>query len=68
MKDRVRWFNKHLGYGFIRCSDGRDVFFHYSDLPEKEGEETKSVKKGQLVSYKIKVRNQGYRATDIKLL
>jgi cold shock CspA family protein len=27
---RVRWFNKHFGYGFIRNYEGEDVFVHHS--------------------------------------
>ena len=28
----VKWFSSEKGYGFIKLSDGRDVFFHYSQL------------------------------------
>ena len=29
---KVRKFNQQKGSGFIRLHDGRDVFFHYSQL------------------------------------
>ena len=32
MQGKVKMFNKEKGYGFIKLSDGRDVFFHYSQL------------------------------------
>ena len=28
----VKWFNEHLGYGFIECSGSADVFVHFSVL------------------------------------
>ena len=32
MKGKVKWFNAEKGYGFISSEDGKDVFFHYSQL------------------------------------
>ncbi|MDD4123738.1 MAG: cold shock domain-containing protein, partial [Bacilli bacterium] len=32
MKGTVKMFNKEKGFGFIKCEDGKDVFFHYSEL------------------------------------
>lgn len=32
MQGKVKKFNKEKGYGFIKLEDGRDVFFHYSQL------------------------------------
>ena len=36
MYGKVRWFNKHFGYGFIRTLEGEDVFFHYSSICDKD--------------------------------
>lgn len=32
MKGKVKMFNQEKGYGFITKEDGKDVFFHYSQL------------------------------------
>lgn len=32
MKGKVKMFNQEKGYGFITTEDGKDVFFHYSQL------------------------------------
>ncbi len=32
MRGIVKMFNKEKGYGFITKEDGKDVFFHYSEL------------------------------------
>lgn len=32
MKGKVKMFNQEKGYGFITLEDGKDVFFHYSQL------------------------------------
>ena len=32
MKGKVKNFNKEKGYGFIKTEEGKDVFFHYSEL------------------------------------
>ena len=32
MQGKVKKFNKEKGYGFITKGDGKDVFFHYSEL------------------------------------
>jgi cold shock CspA family protein len=30
LQGRVRWFNRHFGYGFVRSYAGEDVFVHHS--------------------------------------
>ena len=32
MTGTVKWFNAEKGFGFITGEDGKDVFFHYSQL------------------------------------
>ncbi len=29
---RVKWFNPEKGYGFIRCEDGTEIFFHRTSI------------------------------------
>lgn len=30
MEGRVKWFDDKRGYGFITCSDGVDVYVHFT--------------------------------------
>ena len=48
MKGTVKKFDKEKGYGFITGEDGKDYFFHYSQLG-MEGFKTAEV--GQKVEY-----------------
>ncbi len=48
MKGTVKKFDKEKGYGFITGEDGKDYFFHYSQLM-MEGFKTAEV--GQKVDY-----------------
>ena len=60
----IRRLVKGHGFGFIACSGGRDVFFHYSKL---EGVNFNLLKEGQSVNYKIGLGSKGFEAMDIKL-
>ena len=47
----VKWFNTEKGYGFIKVSDGDDVFVHYSNI--KEEGHNKDLHEGENVSFDI---------------
>ena len=32
IKGKVKWYNDHKGYGFIKSENGEDVFVHRSNL------------------------------------
>ena len=32
MQGIVDWFNSQKGYGFLKTEDGKDVFFHHSNI------------------------------------
>ncbi|MCR4634451.1 MAG: cold shock domain-containing protein [Erysipelotrichaceae bacterium] len=65
MLGKVKRFNKTKGYGFITLEDGRDVFFHYSELV-MEG--FKTVDEGASVEFDLFEGEKGLQAHNIKTL
>ncbi|MBQ6368088.1 MAG: cold shock domain-containing protein [Lachnospiraceae bacterium] len=65
MLGKVKRFNKTKGYGFITLEDGRDVFFHYSELV-MEG--FKTVDEGATVEFDLFEGEKGLQAHNIKTL
>ena len=67
MQGKVRWFNRHLGYGFIvsRESTLGEVFAHYSDIV---GEGRRKLKPGDNVEFESEKTDNGLRAKSIKVL
>ena len=61
MLGKVKRFNKTKGYGFITLEDGRDVFFHYSELV-MEG--FKTVDEGATVEFDLFEGEQGLQAQN----
>lgn len=53
---RVKWFSQHIGAGFIRTDDGKDVFFHISSV---EGNRPGAMRTGQRVSVDIVKSQRG---------
>lgn len=62
MKGSVKMFNKDKGYGFIRTEDGKDVFFHYSELVM---DNYKIAAIGENVEFEVEETDRGPRATKI---
>lgn len=65
MKGKVKNFNKEKGYGFIKTEDGKDVFFHYSEL-KMEG--FKTVNANQSVEFEVIETEKGQRAVNITIV
>jgi len=63
MQGKVKRFNKVKGFGFITTEDGRDVFFHYSQLV-MEG--YKTVDEGAQVEFDLIEGERGLQAQNIK--
>lgn len=63
MKGSVKMFNKDKGYGFITTEDGKDVFFHYSELVM---DNYKIAAPGEAVEFEVEETDRGPRATKIK--
>lgn len=62
MKGKVKNFNKEKGYGFIKTEEGKDVFFHYSEL-KMEG--FKTVEANKTVEFELIETEKGLRAVNI---
>ncbi len=65
MKGKVIRFNKNKGFGFIKTSDDKDVFFHYSELV-MEG--FKDIAVGSDVEFDVVETEKGLRASNVKKL
>lgn len=52
------------GYGFIATEDGKDVFFHQTDL---RGLRFDSLKEGQSLEFEVEKGPKGPRALNIRL-
>ena len=62
MRGNVKNFNKEKGYGFIKTEEGKDVFFHYSEL-KMEG--FKTVEANKTVEFELIETEKGLRAVNI---
>ncbi|MEX2300430.1 MAG: cold shock domain-containing protein [Bryobacterales bacterium] len=58
----VKWFNAAKGYGFIRRSDGDDVFVHYSAI-QMSGYRT--LEEGLEVEFEVQEGPKGPQAVDV---
>ena len=65
MQGKVKMFNKEKGYGFIKLNDGRDVFFHYSQLV-MDG--FKTIEENAEVEFDLIESDRGYQAHNVKKL
>lgn len=65
MNGIVQEFNKEKGYGFIHGNDGRRYFVHFTSI-QMEGFRTLTV--GQAVEFEISNTNQGFQATNVRLI
>lgn len=58
----VKNFNKEKGFGFITNNDGKDIFFHYSEL-QVEG--FKTIDPQTEVNFDVVETEKGLRAVNI---
>lgn len=65
MLGKVKNFNNEKGYGFIKTENGKDLFFHYSEL-QMEG--YKTVNPGANVEFEVIETEKGLRAVNIKVI
>ncbi|HEX9933718.1 MAG TPA: cold-shock protein [bacterium] len=64
-KGTVKWFNKTKGFGFIRRSEGEDVFVHYKAIV---GEGFKELKEGDQVEFDVEQGPKGLQAANVKVV
>lgn len=62
MTGKVKKFNKEKGFGFITLADGKDVFFHYSQLV-MEG--FKTIDEGAEVEFEVVETDRGPQAHNV---
>lgn len=65
MTGKVKMFNKEKGFGFIKLEDGRDVFFHYSQLI-MEG--FKTIEDNAEVEFELVETDRGLQAHNVTKL
>lgn len=65
MQGKVKMFNPEKGFGFITMEDGKDVFFHYSQLM-MEG--FKTIDADTKVEFDLVETDRGLQAQEIKVI
>lgn len=65
MEGTVVWFNSKKGYGFLRSSDGKEVFCHHAaiDMPGY-----RQLTKDQRVKFEIEQGPQGTQAAHVEVV
>lgn len=64
----VKWFNDAKGFGFISPDiGGSDLFVHYSAI-NVGGNEFKTLREGQRISFEVIQGAKGKQATNIQLI
>ena len=61
----VKWFSPEKGFGFIKCSNGADIFVYYTEI-QIEG--FKTLQKGQKVQLEIFSGERGSQASNVRLI
>jgi cold shock protein len=62
MLGKVKWFTDVGGYGFIKRSDGPDVFVHYTAIVGERGE---SLSEGDVVEFELVQGAHGPQAANV---
>ena len=63
MQGTIKRVVRDRGFGFIRSSDGQEVFFHRSSLQQMNFD---SLKQGDTVEFEVERGEKGSRATNVR--
>ena len=63
MKGTITRVVRDRGFGFIRSTDGQEVFFHRSGLQQMDFD---SLKEGATVEFEVEQSEKGPRATNVR--
>jgi CspA family cold shock protein len=63
MQGTIKRVIRDRGFGFIRSTDGQEVFFHRSGLQQLTFE---GLKEGEAVEFEIERGEKGPRATNVR--
>jgi cold shock protein len=62
-KGIIRRLLEHRGFGFIQCEDGRNVFFHRSEVLHVPFQ---ALEEGQAVEFAVEETSQGPKARRVR--
>jgi len=62
-KGTVKRLMRERGFGFIAAEDGREIFFHRSELQNVEFD---ALQQGDQLEFNVTKGDKGPKATDIK--
>jgi CspA family cold shock protein len=63
MQGTIKRVIRDRGFGFIRSTDGQEVFFHRSTLQEMDFD---GLKEGEAVEFEMERGDKGPRATSVR--
>ncbi len=63
MQGTIKRVIRDRGFGFIRSSDGQEIFFHRSSLQQLNFD---GLKEGEAVDYEMERGEKGPRATSVR--
>ena len=63
MKGTIKRIIRVRGFGFIRTSDGQDVFFHRNGLQQMDFD---GLKGGETVEFEVEQAEKGPRAINVR--
>jgi len=63
LQGKIKRLIRERGFGFITAEDGKEVFFHRSDLVEEDFD---ALEEGTSVEFDLETGPKGPRATNVK--